>query len=144
MLGFAETFGATIFSFVIPAAAGLLIISVAARFLTAKYLAAFALGLYFWFFSDTIGDANLLGANEGFSGGIFHLALWVAFGIGLTLMLTLDRDLFTPGPDGMKFGFAIPLLVAVAVGIRHGETGELPNRRYIHFGRLVHRAAAKA
>jgi zinc transporter ZupT len=34
-------------------------------------------------------------------------------------MLTLDRDLFTPGDDGMKFGFAIPVLVAVAVGI-HG------------------------
>ncbi|MGA2198714.1 MAG: hypothetical protein ABSG45_02120 [Nitrososphaerales archaeon] len=119
MLGFAETLGGTVASFIIPAAAGLVIISLAARFLSAKYLAAFAIGVYFWFFSDTIGDANLLGANEGFTGGIFHLALWIVFGIGLTLMLTLDRDLFTPGPDGMKFGFAIPLLVAVAVGI-HG------------------------
>lgn len=119
MLGFAETFGATIASFILPAAAGLLIISVAARFLTPKYLAAFAIGLYFWFFSDTIGDANLLGANEGFTGGVFHLALWVAFGVGLVLMFSLDREMFTPGPEGMKFGFAIPLLVAVAVGI-HG------------------------
>ncbi len=119
MLGFAETLGGTIASFIIPAVVGLVIISLAARFLSAKYLAAFAIGVYFWFFSDTIGDANLLGANEGFTGGIFHLALWIVFGIGLTLMLTLDRDLFTPGSDGMKFGFAIPLLVAVAVGI-HG------------------------
>jgi len=119
MLGFAETLGGTIASFIVPAAGGLLIISVAAKYLNAKYLAAFAIGLYLWFFSDTIGDANLLGANEGFSGGVFHAALWIAFAIGLTLMLTLDRDLFTPGPDGMKLGFAVPVLVAVAVGI-HG------------------------
>ena len=119
MLGFAETLGGTLASFIIPAAAGLAIISFAARFLNAKYLAAFAIGLYFWFFSDTIGDANLLGANEGFSGGIFHVALWVCFGVGLLLMLTLDKDMFSPGPEGMKLGFAIPVLVAIAIGI-HG------------------------
>ena len=119
MLGFAETFGGTIASFIIPAAAGLAIISIAARFIKAKYLAAFAIGLYFWFFSDTIGDANLLGANEGFSGGVFHVALWACFGVGLILMLTLDREMFSPGPEGMGFGFAIPVLVAIAVGI-HG------------------------
>jgi len=119
MLGFAETFGGTLASFIIPAAAGLAIISLASRFLKAKYLAAFAIGLYFWFFSDTIGDASLLGANEGFSGGIFHVALWVCFGVGLVLMLTLDKEMFSPGPEGMKFGFAIPVLVAIAVGI-HG------------------------
>jgi hypothetical protein len=126
LLGFAETFGATIASFVLPAAVALVIMSVAARFLRAKYLAAFAIGIYFWFFSDTIGDANLLGANEGFSGGIFHVALWIAFAVGLVLVLSLDHDVFTPGPDGWKFGFAIPLLVAFAVGMHgFGEGAEI-------------------
>ena len=75
----------------------LVIVSAAARFLKAKYLAAFAMGVYFWFFSDTIGDANLLGANEGFSGGFLHVTLWVAFAVGLVLVLSIDRDIFTPG-----------------------------------------------
>jgi zinc transporter ZupT len=119
LLGFAETFGATVASFVLPAIVALVIISVVARFLKARYLAAFAIGIYFWFFSDTIGDANLLGANEGFAGGFFHIALWIAFAVGLVLVISIDRDLFTPGPEGVRFGFAIPLLVALAIGI-HG------------------------
>jgi hypothetical protein len=119
VIGFAETLGAALASFVLPAAVGIAIISGAARFLSARYLAAFAIGLYFWFFSDTIGNANLLGVNEGFEGGFFHAALWIAFGLGLVIMFALDRDLFTSGADGVKFGYAIPLLVAIAVGI-HG------------------------
>ena len=96
-----------------------LIISVAARYLDARDLAAFALGIYFWFFSDTIGDASLLGVDEGFTGGILHFALWLLFGIGLVLLFVLDKDVFTAGPSGTSFGFAIPLLVAMAVGM-HG------------------------
>ena len=126
MIGFAETFGATVASFIVPAIVGLAIISAAARFMNARYLAAFAIGIYFWFFTDTMGDANLLGANEGFEGGIPHAALWIAFGVGLILILALDKEIFTPGPDGLKLGFAIPLLVAIAVGIHgFGEGAEL-------------------
>jgi zinc transporter ZupT len=119
MLGFVETFGATVASFLVPSAVGLSIVWVAARYLRPRYLAAFGLGLYLWFFSDTIGDANLLGANEGFTGGVFHVALWVAFAAGLLFMLTADRDVFSPGGEGSRLGFGIPLLVALAVGI-HG------------------------
>jgi hypothetical protein len=79
-----------------------------------KYLTAFAVGLYLWFFSDTIGDASLLGVSEGFTGGAWHVALWVVFAIGVVLLFSLDPNVFTEGSAGSGLGFAIPLLVAVA------------------------------
>lgn len=119
MIGFALSFAATLAVFLIPTFLGLLVISAAARYFDARYLAAFAIGLYFWFFSDTIGDANLLGVDEGFSGGASHLLLWVVFAAGLVFFVALDRNMFTEGSPGTQLGFAIPLLVALAVGI-HG------------------------
>ncbi len=126
MLGFAETVGATLGSFLAPAFVGLLIVSVVARRLKPRYLAAFAVGLYLWFFSDTIGDASFLGASEGFAGGAMHLALWVAFAVGLLLVFSLDHDVFAEGSSGVSFGFAVPVLVAVAIGVHgFGEGGAI-------------------
>jgi len=119
MIGFAETFGAVLATFLFPTFVGLLIISAAARFLSAKYLAAFAFGLYLWFFTDTIGDASLLGVSEGFTGGILQVALWIVFLIGVISLFYFDRGLFSEGGESLKLGFAIPILVALAVGI-HG------------------------
>ena len=119
MIGFPETFGAVLATFLIPTFIGLLVISAAARYLSGKYLAAFAIGLYLWFFSDTIGDASLLGVSEGFTGGTWHIALWVVFALGVVLLFSLDAKMFTEGSAGVSFGFAVPLLVAVAVGM-HG------------------------
>jgi len=119
MLGFAETFGAILGSFILPAFFALLIVSAAARYLKPMYLAAFAIGLYFWFFSDTIGDASLLGVSEGLTGGFWHVALWGAFAIGLLLMVSLDKGTFAEGSAAESLGFAIPVLVAIAVGL-HG------------------------
>ncbi|MDA4117684.1 MAG: hypothetical protein OK455_04995 [Thaumarchaeota archaeon] len=119
MLGFAETFGATLASFLAPSLVGLLIISAASRYVNPKYLAAFALGLYLWFYSDTIGDSSLLAVSEGLTGGIYHFAIWAAFAAGLLIMFSLDRDVFAEGSKGESLGFAIPILVAIAVGI-HG------------------------
>ncbi len=119
MLGFAETLGATLGSFLVPAFVGLLIISAAAHYLKSRYLAAFAIGLYLWFFSDTIGDASFLGANQGFAGGAAHLALWVTFAIGFLAVLSFDRNMFAEGHKGEGLGFGIPLLMAVAIGL-HG------------------------
>jgi zinc transporter ZupT len=119
MIGFAETFGAILGSFLLPAFVALLIISAAARYLRPMYLAAFAIGLYLWFFSDTVGDASLLGVSEGFTGGVWHVALWVCFAIGLLLLVSLDKSTFAQGSAGESFGFTIPVLVAIAVGL-HG------------------------
>jgi zinc transporter ZupT len=119
MIGFAATFGATLASFIVPAFIGIGVISFLAKYLKARYLAALGIGIYLWFFSDTIGDASYLGVDEGFTGGGWHVLLWVLFAVGLLLFFMLDKDMFTPGPAGVKFGFAIPLLIAVAVGL-HG------------------------
>lgn len=119
MIGFAETFGAILGSFLLPAFVALLITSAAARYARPMYLAAFAIGLYFWFFSDTVGDTSLLGVNQGFTGGVWHITLWACFAIGLLLLVSLDKSTFAEGSMGERFGFAIPVLVAIAVGL-HG------------------------
>jgi zinc transporter ZupT len=119
MIGFAETFGATLVSFVVPAFVGLFVISIAARYVGARYLAAFAIGLYLWFFSDTISGASYMAVDEGFTGGIFHVLLWVVFAAGLILMFSLDRGIFSQDDTGPRLAFVIPLLVAFAVGV-HG------------------------
>jgi hypothetical protein len=119
LIGFAETFGTILGSFIVPPIAGLVIISGVARFLNAKYLAAFAIGLYLWFFSDTIGDASLLGVSEGFTGGVTQVALWGAFVVGLLLLVSMDRNVFSEVKTAGDLGFIIPLLVAIAVGT-HG------------------------
>jgi zinc transporter ZupT len=119
MIGFAEAFGATLATFIIPAFIGMIIVVAASRFLGARYLAVLGVGLYLWFFTDTFGDANLLDSVQGFSGGIWHVILYAVFAIGLVGMFALDRDMFVAGPAGTKLGFAIPVLVALAIGI-HG------------------------
>ena len=119
MIGFAETFGAILATFLIPTFIGLGIMSAGARFLSPKYLAAFTIGIYLWFFSDTIGDASLLGVSEGFTGGVWQFALWLCFAIGVIILFAIDTKMFAEGPLGIGFGFSIPLLVAIAVGM-HG------------------------
>jgi hypothetical protein len=80
-------------------------------------------GLYLWFFSDTVGDANLLRVNEGFTGGVFHAALVVSFVIGLLAIFSLDEGILgdRSAPAGSALGFGIPILVAIAVSSRRGK-----------------------
>ena len=113
MIGFAETFGAILTTFLIPTFIGLAVISMAAKYLSPKYLAAFTIGIYLWFFSDTIGDASLLGVSEGFTGGVWQFALWLAFAVGVIILFSIDTKMFAEGPPGVGFGFSIPLLVAI-------------------------------
>ncbi len=98
---------------------GLFIIAGVAKSMSSRYLAAFSLGIYFWFFSDTIGGSSYLDVNSGFTGGVVQLVLVGLFIFGVLLVFSLDRTTFEPGQAVMGMGFAIPLLVALAVGI-HG------------------------
>ena len=119
MLPFASSFLAIAATFLIPAFVGLAIVTAASRVAKPAYLAAFALGIYFWFFTDTIGDSANLDVSAGFSGGIYQLSIFLLFALGLILVLSLDRDVFASGTQTERLGFAIPLLVAFAVGF-HG------------------------
>jgi len=119
MLSFLTSFLAIAVAFLVPAFIGLALVAAAARVAKPAYLAAFAIGIYFWFFTDTIGDAANLDVSAGFSGGLYQLTIFALFAIGVLLVFSLDRDAFTSGAETAKVGFVVPVLVAFAVGF-HG------------------------
>ncbi len=121
MLGFTESFLQWAASTLIPAFVGLLLIVLVGTKLQAKYVAAFAFGILLWFFVDTITGAASLDVNSGFSGGAGQLARVGLFVIGLLFFFSIDRNrnIFSPQLAIGKYGLAIPVLVAVALGI-HG------------------------
>jgi hypothetical protein len=102
-----------------PTLIGLTVVAAAARVANSRYLAAYALGLYFWFFSDTMGDSAYIGVNSGFGGGPEQLALVLLYAAGVIGVLSLDRTTFKTETAEASFGFNIPMLVAIAVGL-HG------------------------
>ncbi len=89
--------------------------------MSGRYLAAFALGIFFWFFVDTILTASTLDVNSGFTGGAAQAGLVALFLIGLLLVFWIDRNrnIFSPESAVGRYGLAIPLLVAITIGI-HG------------------------
>ncbi len=121
MLGFAESFLPWTASTLIPAFFGLLLIVRVGMKLRARYVAAFAFGILFWFFVDTITGAASLDVNSGFTGGVGQVAIVGLFVIGLLFFFSVDRNrnIFSPQLAVGKYGLAISVLVAVALGI-HG------------------------
>ena len=121
MLGFGESFLPWTASTLIPAFVGLLLIVFAGMKLQARYVAAFAFGILFWFFVDTLTGAASLDVNSGFSGGVGQVAIVGLFVIGLLSFFSVDRNrnIFSPQLAVGKYGLTIPMLVAVALGI-HG------------------------
>jgi len=121
MIGFPDSFLPWTAATLIPALAGLLVIVLAGNVLKARYLAAFALGIFLWFFVDTIGGAASLDVIDAFSASLAQIATVGLFVVGLVVLFSLDRkrDIFSPQLAIGKYGLAIPLLVAASVGI-HG------------------------
>jgi hypothetical protein len=121
MLGFAESFLPWTASTLIPAFVGLLLILLVGTKSQPRYFAAFAFGILFWFFVDTITGAASLDVNSGFSGGVGQATLVGLFIVGLLFFFSIDRNrnIFSPESAIGKYGLAIPVLVAVALGI-HG------------------------
>ncbi len=121
MIGFADSFLAWTAATLLPAIAGLAIIVGANKLVKERYLAAFAFGIFLWFFIDTIGGSATLDVNSGFGGGLAQIAVVLLFIIGLLFFFSLDRnrDIFSAGSAIGKYGIIIPILVAAAVGI-HG------------------------
>src|SRR2546428_12664971 len=116
MLGFAESFLPWTASTLIPAFLGFLIIVLVGMKLLARYVAAFAFGILFWFFVDTITGAASLDVNSGFSGGVGQLARVGLFVIGLLFFFSIDRNrnIFSPELAIGKYALAIPRPVAAA------------------------------
>lgn len=121
MIGFTESFLAWTASTLIPGFLGLLVITWIGRKIAPIYLAAFALGIFLWFFVDTISGSALLDVNSGFTGGLSQLGVVVLFIVGVLFFVWTDRNrsIFSPELAIGKYGLAIPVLVAFAVGL-HG------------------------
>ena len=112
-----------------------------------KYLAALGVGLTFWFWTDTIGDATYLDVNAAAwppsaFGGLYHFAVILAFILGIAALVVFDH-LAVPSPTffegvpndvaatkqvstkGVASGFVtgalffVPVAVAAVMGI-HG------------------------
>ena len=89
-----------------------------------RYLAAGALGLTFWFFFDTMGDAASLEESYGvyppyLFGGLSHFALLGAFVAGVAVLAAFDHYAVRGPSEGKKTGalFLIPLAVALVMGV---------------------------
>ena len=116
-------FGATVVEFglvtFISALVGISLVIGASRFLKTRFLAAFALGVYLWYFTDTLGDANYLGVNEGFTFSAELVALVVLFVVGLTVFFAMDRRMFTAGVSDGYGALVVGVVAALALGL-HG------------------------
>src|SRR6266571_7879108 len=121
MIEFAVGFFAWLASTWIPAFVGLLAIVWASQIVKSRYLTAFALGIFLWFFVDTIQGSALLDVNAGFTGGAAQVAAVGLFIIGVLSVVWIDksRSVFSSESIAGVSSLAIPVLVAVAVGI-HG------------------------
>ena len=92
-----------------------------------RYLAASGIGLSFWFFFDTMGDAGQLDVNQSFTGGAAHIGVVLAFVAGVTALALFDHyAVLAPGSAKTVNGnthsktlFLIPAAVAAVMGI-HG------------------------
>jgi zinc transporter ZupT len=119
VLSFAYGFLGWLAATAIPGFIGLILITGAGRWVKGRFLAAFALGIFMWFFVDTIGGSAILDVNAGFAGGVDQVAIVALFLVGVLLFFSFGGDLFTPDSGMRTMSLTIPLLVAVAVGI-HG------------------------
>ncbi len=88
------------------------------------------IGLAFWFFYDTMGNAAAVGVNNGFTGGISHVAVVVVFLGGIAALAIFD-SIAVPATSVYessdsktvrkysKLVFVIPAAVALVMGM-HG------------------------
>jgi hypothetical protein len=131
MIGFFPIFGGILVATFVPAYLALYLVPRLGAS-NIKYIAAAGIGLTFWFFFDTMGDATALGENNGLYplslfGGLPHLGLIFAFILGLAALATFDHIAMpTPSPpQGEGTGrstavyFIIPAAIALVMGI-HG------------------------
>jgi hypothetical protein len=138
LLSYALTVGGILAGTLIPAYIALYLIP-NLKNVPAKYIASLGIGLTFWFFIDTMGDATYLDVNAAvypvaLFGGLYHFLVILAFVLGLVTLAIFDRlavprpllsetrlpnDSPTIDPPASKYWILIPLAVAAVMGI-HG------------------------
>jgi hypothetical protein len=101
----------------ISAFVGTSIIIFSSKWISPRLLAAFAIGVYLWYFTDTLAGANFLDVNNGLTLSFGLASLVFLFAIGLLVFLGLGGNFFSRNPAGT--GVLVALLAALALGI-HG------------------------
>ena len=88
--------------------------------LDTRYLSAYALDLFFWFFFDTLNDAVQLEANEGYNFDSAHVGLVVLFIIGFLVFALVGGKLLPKvSPNAKSSPLPLAIVVALALGC-HG------------------------
>jgi MFS family permease len=96
------------------------------------------------------GLAHVDDADEGSASAVLSFALQLGIGLGVAVGAAVEDLRSPPLAAGLHaafwvtIGFGALMMLAIVVGLRHAAKAELPSRRYIHFGRLVHRVATKS
>jgi hypothetical protein len=88
-----------------------------------RYLSAYALGLLFWFFFDTLNDAVQLDVNQGYSFDLSHIGLVVLFIIGALLFALIGGSLSSKSKGNTEIGNTPPFLLAALVALAMGCHG---------------------
>jgi hypothetical protein len=134
MISYGVTVGSIIVGTLVPAYIALYLIP-SLKKVPLKYIAAFGVGLTFWFFFDTIGDASDLDYSEAVYpvnqfGGYIHFAVICTFIAGIVALAVFDhfavpKPSLSSGPSSVggsvssKALVLIPVAVAAVMGI-HG------------------------
>ena len=103
----------------VSALVGISLVVAASKFVKLRYLAAFAVGVYLWFFPDTLGGANYLDVNGGFVLSSYVVSLVALFVVGLVVFFAFDKKMFTSGESIGYGGLVAGALAALALGL-HG------------------------
>ena len=124
MIGFGVSFVEFVLATFLPIYIGMFLLvalSNATRVDT-RYLAAYALGLLFWFFFDTLNDAAQLDVNQGYSFDLGQISLVMLFVMGFFLFTLLGGRFSSKRENSTSknsFPFLLTLLVALGMGC-HG------------------------
>src|SRR5260370_7778895 len=105
MKGFPDGFLPWTAATFIPAFVGLQMIIMAGKALKPRYLAAFALGIFLWFFVDTIGGAASLDVVDAFSASFAQIVTVGLFVFGLIVFFSVgcNRNIFSPQLSFWKY-----------------------------------------
>ncbi len=117
MLPFAESMAVWGLATLASALVGISLVVLVGESIETRYLGAFGLGLFLWFFVDTLEGSSDLVVGEGFGGGILQALVVILFAGGLLVFLRVDRLALGATEHGIPL--LVPLLAAAALGL-HG------------------------
>jgi hypothetical protein len=123
MIEFSESFLEFVLATCVPIYVGMFSMIALSNFthIKTRYLSAFAVGLLFWFFFDTMNDAVQLGVNEGYAFDFRQTGLVVLFITGFLLFTLLGGR--RSKTESMAKSSMLPLLLSVLAAIGMGIHG---------------------